>query len=153
MAYYIDLFSPETYETFTKSNQEISGFRQRQENAASRIQPGDKLICYMVKLSRWIGILEVKSTFYKDYSPLFYPSNDPYVIRFKVKPLVWLVKEKTIPIHENKVWNMLSFTKDADKGSSKWTGIIRSSLNLLIDADGAFLEQLITSQSTGGDTL
>jgi hypothetical protein len=41
MMYYIDLFSPETYETFTKSNQEISGFRQRQETAASRIQPGD----------------------------------------------------------------------------------------------------------------
>ncbi len=35
MAYYIDLFSPETYEAFSKSNQNISGFRLRQENAVS----------------------------------------------------------------------------------------------------------------------
>ena len=151
MTYYIDLFSPETYEIFTKSNQEVSGFRQRQETAASRIQVGDKLICYMVKLSRWIGILEVKSTYYKDDSPLYYASNDPFVIRFKVKPIVWLPKEKTIPIHDDKVWNTLSFTKNADKGSSKWTGIIRSSLNALTDDDGQFLEQLILSQSEGGD--
>lgn len=45
MAYYINLFSPETYESFTKSDQSISGFRVRQENAASRIKVGDKLIC------------------------------------------------------------------------------------------------------------
>jgi predicted RNA-binding protein len=66
MTYYINLFSPETYETFTKSNREVSGFRPRQENAASRIEVGDRFICYMVKLSRWIGILEVMSTYYKD---------------------------------------------------------------------------------------
>jgi hypothetical protein len=59
MAYFLDLFSPETYEAFSKSKQDISGFRPRQENATSKIQIGDKLICYMTKLSRWVGILEV----------------------------------------------------------------------------------------------
>ena len=106
MAYYIDLFSPETYETFSKSNRDVSGFRPRQESAASRIKVGDKLICYMVKLSRWIGILEVTSTYYKDNSPLFYDSNDPYVVRFKVRPIAWLPKEKSIPIHDEKVWKI-----------------------------------------------
>ena len=152
MAYYINLFSPETYEAFTKSNRDISGFRPRQENAASRIEVGDKFICYMVKLSRWIGILEVKSKYYKDNSPFFYDSNDPYVIRFKVRLIVWLPKEKIIPIHEDKVWNNLSFTKNVDPKSSAWTGIIRSSLNALSDEDGKFLEELILSQEKGGIT-
>jgi predicted RNA-binding protein len=146
MTYYIDLFSPETYETFTKSNRDISGFRARQEGAASRIKVGDKLICYMVKLSRWIGILEVTSTYYKDNSPLFYEGNDPYVIRFRVKPIAWLPKEKSIPIHEEKIWNKLSFTKGQDLKGSTWTGKIRSSLNALDDVDGEFLEALIMSQ-------
>ena len=53
MAYFVDLFSPETYEAFTKSGHNISGFRLRQENATSRVKIGDKLICYMTKLSRW----------------------------------------------------------------------------------------------------
>jgi predicted RNA-binding protein len=149
MAYYIDLFSPETYEIFTKSNQETSGFRPRQEGAASRIKVGDKLICYMVKLSRWFGVLEVTSTYFKDSSPLFYSTNDPYVIRFRVKPIVWLPKEKSIPIHDDRVWNKLSFTKNADKKGSVWTGKIRNSLNILDDADGKFLEDLITSQIDG----
>ncbi len=153
MAYYIDLFSPETYETFSKSKQDISGFRQRQEGAASRIQVGDKLICYMTKFGRWIGILEVTSPYFKDSSPLFYSSDDPYVIRFGVKPIVWLSKEKGIPIHEDKVWNRLSFTKNVEKGSSAWTGIIRSSLNSLDEDDGKFLEELITSQVNGNDVF
>ncbi len=149
MAYFIDLFSPETYEIFTKSDQNISGFRLRQEGAASRIKVGDKLICYMVKLSRWIGILEVTSTYFKDNSPLFYNSNDPYVIRLRVKPIVWLPKEKTIPIHDDRVWNKLSFTRNADKKGSAWTGKIRSSLNMLDEEDGKFLEELIAAQVNG----
>ena len=147
MAYYIDLFSPETYEAFSKSNQNISGFRPRQENAASRIKVGDKLICYMVKLSRWIGVLEVTSTYFRDNSPLFYTSNDPYVIRFKVKPIVWLPKEKSIPIHDDRVWMNLSFTKNVEKKGSAWTGKIRGSLNILDELDGEFLEKLISSQA------
>lgn len=151
MTYYIDLFSPETYETFAKSDRDVSGFRLRQESAASRVQIGDKLICYMVKLSRWIGILEVTSTYYKDNSPLFYESNDPFVVRFKVKPLVWLPKEKSIPIHDDNVWNKLSFTKGIDIKGSSWTGKIRNSLNVLDDEDGKFLEELIMSQAENGN--
>src|SRR5688500_4074450 len=152
MAYYIALFSPETYETFTKSNRDISGFRLRQERAARRIKVGDKLICYMLKISRWNGILEVTSTYYKDNSPLFYDSNDPYVVRFKVKVLAWLPKEKSIPIHEEKVWKNLSFTKDLDSRASSWTGRIRNSLNALDYEDGKFLEILILSQLGNGLT-
>jgi hypothetical protein len=36
MAYFIDLFSPETYERFTRSSRDISGFRLRHKNMAER---------------------------------------------------------------------------------------------------------------------
>ncbi len=151
MAYYIDLFSPETYEIFSKSGQSTSGFRLRQEGAAVRIKIGDKLICYMTKLGRWIGIFEVTSPYFKDNTPLFYNSDDPYIIRFHVKPIVWLPKEKSIPIHDDRVWKKLSFTKNVDKKTSAWTGKIRGSLNSLDEDDGNFLEQLIISQVNGKD--
>lgn len=146
MAYYLNLFSPDTYETFTLSNRSISGFRTRQEKMASKLQVGDKFICYMTKLSRWIGVLEITSTYFKDASPIYYSENDPFIIRFKVKPIVWLEKEKAIPIREDKVWNTLSFTKGVDKNSPKWTGKLRSSLGQLEDKDGKFLEELIITQ-------
>ena len=150
MAYFLDLFSPETYEAFSKSNRDTSGFRPRQGNMANRIKPGDKLICYMTRLSRWIGILEVQSESFHDSKPIFYPTNDPFVIRFKVKPLSWLPKEKCVPIRENKVWNALSFTKGTDWNSSHWTSKFRNSLNPIDDKDGQFLEKLILEQSEGG---
>lgn len=146
MAYFLDLFSPETYEAFKRSSRDVSGFRIRQQSAASRIKIGDKLICYMTKLSRWIGLLEVTSKSYIDDTPIFYPENDPFVVRFKVKPLVWLEKEKAIPIHEAEVWDSLSFTRGQDKNSSRWTGKIRSSLVTISDSDGKFLEDILYRQ-------
>src|SRR3954466_10323916 len=97
MTYYLDLFSPETYEAFSRSDHSVSGFRLRQQKTANRIKVGDKLICYMTKLSRWIGVLEVASPSYEDSTPIFLLDNDPFVVRFTVNPLVWLEKEQAVP--------------------------------------------------------
>jgi predicted RNA-binding protein len=149
MAYYLDLFSPETYEAFSKSDMTVSGFRPRQKNAAQRIKPGDKLLCYMTKLSRWVGVLEVTSPFFEDAAPIFYPESDPFVVRFKVRPLIWLPKEKAVPIHEDEIWDQLSFTKGQDRGSSSWTGKIRSSLVQISTADGKLIEEALVRQQSG----
>jgi hypothetical protein len=152
MAYYTDLFSPETYEAFSRSQRDISGFRLRQLKVAQEIQVGDKFICYLTKVSRWFGILEVIETYFQDDTPIFYEVDDPFVVRFRVKPLVWLDKEQGIPIHEDFVWNKLSFTKSMDKKSSRWTGKIRSSLRKLDDTDGHFLDSILKHQLSNGKT-
>lgn len=146
MAYYHDIFSPETYESFLKSPQDITGFRLRQSSAARKVKPGDKLICYMTILSRWIGILEVLSESFVDDMPRFFEKNDPFVVRFKVTPVVWLSKEQAIPIREDFIWNQLSFTKGHEKHSSGWTGLFRGSLNRLDNEDGHFLDKTLRSQ-------
>ncbi len=152
MAYYLDLFSPDTYEAFARSDRTVSGFRMRQRNVARRIKAGDKFICYMTKLSRWIGLLEVLDGPFVDETPIFYPDNDPFILRFHVRPLVWLSVEKAVPIHDDRVWNQLSFTRGQSKRSSSWTGTLRGSLVQLDDADGFFLESLIRDQVDGGAT-
>lgn len=154
MAYYLDLFSPETYEAFTKSKRDVSGFRVRQQNAANRVHPGDRLVCYMTKLSRWVGILEVMSTCFRDESPLFYEKDDPFIIRFKVKPLVWLQKEKSVPMRDERIWRAISFTRNYEPDYSYWTGKFRNSLNQLSEEDGRFLEKFLLRQaSDGGETF
>lgn len=153
MAYFLDLFSPETYAAFKRSQQDISGFRYRHRFAAERIKPGDKLVCYLTKLSRWFGILEVIEGPFQDSTPIFYPDDDPFVVRFKVKPIVWLDAEKAVPIQNPEVWKTLSFTKDHDPKSPRWTGKIRTSLVPIPQADGEFLEQLMFSQRDGQRTF
>ncbi|MBI4515062.1 MAG: hypothetical protein HY699_04500 [Deltaproteobacteria bacterium] len=152
MTYYLDLFSPETYEAFGRSDRSISGFRPRQRNVAGRVQPGDKLVCYMTRLSRWFGLLEVLEGPFSDRTPIFVPENDPFTVRFRVRPVVWLPVDRAIPIHDDRIWSSLSFTKDLPKNSIAWTGRVRGSLARLSEADGAILEAALHAQ-VGGEQL
>jgi hypothetical protein len=137
MAYFIDLFSPETYEAFARSSRDISGFRLRHKGMADRIKPGDVFVCYLTRLSRWFGLLEVVEGPFIDDKPIFVPDNDPFVVRFRVRPLIWAG---------------LSFTSKLEKGSIAWTGKVRGSLVRLDDSDGKFLAEKLTAQSTQAKT-
>lgn len=149
MAYYTDLFSPMTYEAFSKSDRTITGFRRRHLNLSRRIHPGDRLLCYMTKLSRWVGVLEVESeSFIDEHHRIFVEDEDPFIVRFKVKPLIWLDVEYTIPIHDPMVWDSLSFTAGLSHNNPHWTGRFRSSLTSLPDADGELLEGLLAAQNS-----
>jgi len=118
MAYYLDIFSPETYEAFSKSSKDVAGVREGHASYADKLRPGDKLICYLTKLSRWVGLLEVQSGVFRDETPRFQDNEDPYIIRVEGKPLAWLGKENGIPIREDTVWNELSLTKEYSKTGS-----------------------------------
>ncbi len=147
MAYYIDLFSPETYNAFTLSDQSVSGFRERQRGVAARVKPGDKLVCYVTKLSRWVGVLEVASEYFIDESPVFTAADDPFVVRFRVKVCSWLALENAIPVTHELSWPHLSFTKPLAPGSTAWTGMVRGSLRKVEENDGRYLEQLLATQA------
>jgi len=146
MKYFLNLFSPETYEVASNSDKTMSGFRIGQKNAAEKIKPGDRMLCYLTKVSRWVGLFEVVEGPYVDATPYYYEKDDPFILRFKVKPLIWLDKNKTLPIHEDFLWKNLSFTKDYDKNSSAWTGKIRASLSPINDNDAAIIEKALLGQ-------
>jgi predicted RNA-binding protein len=150
MAYFLDLFSPETYAAFGRSDQTVSGFRLRQRNMAARVKRGDHLLCYMTRLSRWFGVLEVLEGPFQDATPIFHPENDPFVIRFRVKPLIWLPVVQAIPIHDAALWTRLSFTKEHSQATSSWTGKLRASLAPIDDADGSLIEKLLRKQVKEG---
>lgn len=147
MAYYLDLFSPSTFEAFLISSQDITGFRLRQLQAAERVKSGDFLLCYLTKVSRWVAALEVTSPLFQDNTPRFTSLVDPFVVRFNVKPLVVLQAQLGVPIREPIVWDHLSFTKGLEKDGAHWTGPLRSSLKRLDDSDGAYLLHLLKAQS------
>jgi hypothetical protein len=146
MRYFLNLFSPDTYEAFMKSDRQISGFRTRQRNAVMRLQKGDILLCYMTRLSRWFGVLEVISEAFEDDYPIFQQQNDPFRIRLRVKPHFLLPKDHAIPIHDESIWKKLSITKEHNPNTSTWTGKFRSSLIEIPEIDGKFLYGVIQKQ-------
>ena len=149
MKYFIDLFSPETAGAFERSQRNISGFRASRKTYSEnqQIGPGDKFICYVTRVQRFIGILEVKSKFFISEAPIFQEEKDPFILRFNVEPLVWLPLEKAIPVHADFVWKSLSFTKNLDQGSNRWTYMVFSSPRLWPTEDCAFLEKILREQA------
>lgn len=145
MNYWTDLFTPETYEAFGRSDRTLSGFRESQRPMADKVRVGDKFICYMVRMSRWIGVLDVLEGPFIDRTPIFVPDDDPFVVRFRVNAAVWLPLDQTIPIHEQEVYSQLTFTRTVDPGGY-WLGPLRRSLQRLADADGEFLCSLLLQQ-------
>jgi len=97
--------------------------------------------------------LEVKSDYVIDKKPIFYSEGDPFIIRFKVRPLIWLPLEKAIPIRDDMVWKQLSFTKKYDKTRQYWSGKLRHSPTRLTDDDGKLLETLLQKQLKDGKTF
>jgi len=148
MAHFINLFSPETHEAFTRSARDISGFRMRHRAIAERVKPGDTFICYLTRLSRWCGLLEVIEGPFVDNKPIFVPDNDPFIVRFRVREKVWLEIDKALPIHDETIWNGLSFTRNLERKSIGWTGKVRGSLVRLDDRDGKFLAEELATQSS-----
>jgi len=118
MTDWLDLFTPYTWTRFREQGASVSGFRIRHRNVAfERVKKGDLFLCYLVKLSRWCGVLEVASGAYEDSTPMFAEASDPFTIRFHVKTLVALDFEHSMPIERPKIWNTLSFTRDLSIGS------------------------------------
>ena len=146
MQHFLDLFTPETWDKYRLTDQTVTGFRVRQRRIANeRVKEGDLLLCYLTRVSRWCGVLEVTSEAYEDDSPIF-DDPDPFVVRFKVMPLVILDVESSIPIREDIVWNGLTITSKHKKDYPYWSGPFRSSLYRFAEDDGRFLAELLESQ-------
>lgn len=148
MNYFLDLFTPETWDAFREHGAKISGFRERQRKSAERVRSGDIFLCYVVRLSRWCGVLEVESNSFMDSAPIF-TDPDPFIIRFQVKPIVILALEQSIPILEEEVWSRLSLTKGIERGAVGWAqhAKLRASLKQMNDSDGRFIVDLLQQQA------
>jgi hypothetical protein len=146
MNYYLNLFSVQTWEAFQNNGSSISGFSKHQKKQAGEIEPGSIFLCYLVKLSRWVGALEVISPCFEDSAPLFRQSDDPFIMRFNVKPLMVLPIEQGLPIQEEFIWDHLQWTKDLKKGQVGWGANFQRSLRQFPSDDGKYLYDLLESQ-------
>jgi predicted RNA-binding protein len=129
--YWLDLFTGKTWEEFLKNGGTVSGFRERRRNMAKKISPGDFLLCYLTGLSRFIGVIEVKSECYFDETPLWEDEVFPY--RFKVELVYKLDAKTAVPIMD--IRDRLTLFKNL-KSKNAWSGFFRGSPAVFNDQDG-----------------
>jgi hypothetical protein len=64
--YWLDLFTPVTWQEFLDAGAKVSGFREARWSTLQKVRPGDYFLCYATGISRWIGLLEVTSEAFRD---------------------------------------------------------------------------------------
>lgn len=95
VTYWLNLFSAETWNEFLRHGGTTTGFRESQKTRAEAVRVGDRFICYVTGLSRFIGILEATSGSSWETDPIWASATFP--VRFKVKPIVTVPFENAIP--------------------------------------------------------
>jgi len=131
MTYWINLFTGRTWQEFQAAGAVVSGFRAgRSEARARKIKRGDVFLCYMVGVSRWVGLLEIESERFHDETPIF--SEEVFPVRFRVKPVV-LPPEHGVPM--NALAGKVSFYS-SNESAKHWSGHVRTSLTKYRTEDG-----------------
>ena len=138
--YWLDLFTGKTWDEFLAYGANVSGFRKRREKMAKQIKPGDYLIAYLTGISRFIGVLEVKSDCYMDDTEIW--KGDSFPCRFKVKLIHKLEPKTGVPIMELR--DRLTIFRGL-KSPNAWTGFFRGSPAEFRKADGEAIADAIVS--------
>jgi len=133
MNYWLDLFTVKTLEEFQKAGARVSGFREPRFHTCEQIQPGDKLLCYVTGISRWVGVLQVTKSVYRSDERIW--DMDVFPVRLGVEPEILLPPEHGIP-HQ-----LLLPTLHSPARS--WSGYLRGSPTRLHKEDAEVLLKAI----------
>ena len=122
MTYWLNLFTAKTWKEFQAAGSKATGFREYNWNRAKFIQPGDVLLCYLVGIKRWVGVLKVTSEIHHDETPIF--SEEVFPARFTVSPVALLSPEHGIPMES--LAGKLTFFPPGGTARD-WSGFVRGS--------------------------
>jgi hypothetical protein len=133
--YWLDLFIPRTWEEAKQNNYKITGFREKRWSIVQKIEIGDILVCYITKISRFAGLLMVKSKPFKDKAlAKSIWKGDLFPCLMQVEPIITLDFLHSVPSKE--VISKLSI-------AHKWAGIVRGSPNRINYDDGKVIEKIL----------
>jgi hypothetical protein len=90
MQYWTHLYTGRTWSEFLAAGGSMTGFPERRWPSVQQIQPGDLILCYLIGLSRYVGILEVTGEPFIGYKPIWservYPARVPVRVRLELLP-------------------------------------------------------------------
>ena len=87
-AYWLVLFSVNSWEEFLDTGGKIIGFNANKKRSAENLKPGDKLLCYLTRVSAFVATAEVADKAYVDHDPIWkeavFPVRIPVVVTEKL---------------------------------------------------------------------
>jgi hypothetical protein len=96
VTYWLDLFTVETWHEFIRAGGNVSGFRESRWSRVQKIKRDDRLLCYVVGLTRWVGVLKVTGAPFYSSEPRIWQSDD-FPSRVDVEVELELTPETGVP--------------------------------------------------------
>lgn len=96
MDYYLDVFTPATWNAFRESGAAVTGFSKSMGSRAASVEIGDRLLCYLKGTIGWVGALEATGHASVADDDLWGRRDFP--VRLPVRPLVSLPAELHLPM-------------------------------------------------------
>jgi len=143
--YFLGLFTVESWREFKRNGGHLMGFNEKKSKAAARMQPGDRILCYLSKVSAFVGIMEVTGPSYLDHTPIW--SDGVFPVRLPVRVVTEVPLSGAVPIRSLR--GKLSFMPGS-VANTGWTVYVRSSPRLWNPQDAeAVCDALTSNLSTG----
>ncbi len=93
--HYLGLFTIESWREFKVHGGRVMGFTEKKKLMAGRLKPGDKILCYVSKVSTFVGVMEVTGPAYLDTAKIW--SDGIFPVRLPVKIVEELPLSHAIP--------------------------------------------------------
>lgn len=132
--YYLALFTRDSWREFLNSGGKIYGTRQSQKSRSFNVHKNDYLICYITRVSCFVGVLKVKSDYYVDETPIW--SNEIFPLRFDVELIESTKIDKCISVNDIRK-DLLIFKKLKD--TNRWTGFFMRPFSQFSTEDAKFI--------------
>ncbi|MEK9775481.1 MAG: hypothetical protein VW339_04955 [Quisquiliibacterium sp.] len=120
--YFVGVFTVESWREFKRHGARLMGFNEKKASAAARLRPGDRILCYLSKVSAFVGFMEVTGASQYDTTPIW--SDGLYPVRLPVQLVAEVALLNAIPIRL--LSERLSFMRGLNGGAG-WTIYVRSS--------------------------
>jgi len=137
--HYLGLFTIESWREFKVHGGRVMGFTEKKKLMAGRLKPGDKILCYVSKVSTFVGVMEVTGPAYWDTAKIW--SDGIFPVRLPVKIVEELPLSHAIPIRT--LAEKLSFMKLG----TGWTIHVRSSPRRWTPADARTVVEAVAAKA------
>jgi hypothetical protein len=143
MAYYLNLFTVETWREFKQAGAQVSGFREAMWPRVRSLSPGDRFVCYLAGAYRWVAVLEVTGEPYlagDDAEQIW--EMDRFPARVPVKVVL-----EVDPLYGPPIAPMLDTMEAARhlKNRSRWGTLFMGSPRGWPEADGKLIEDTLVA--------
>lgn len=123
--YYMIITNQIDYEWDIDNQFSCAGLPNRNEKSVRKMKPGDKIVYYVTKESKFMAVVEVTGEYYYSEEQIW---DDPYDLwphRIKTKPLCY-IDDYENGVYIKDIWDGLSFIKNKIKWGSQVQGSFRS---------------------------